>query len=346
VFLSVAVPILVLALLIVVHEFGHFLVARAVGIHVEEFSVGFGPSLFKVCSRGRGTTYSLRLIPLGGFVRMAGMERGDEHPQGFSKKPLRDRIAVISAGPLMNFLLAVVLFILTFSFIGIPVLSDLPVVGEVIPGSPAEHAGIRPGDRIVQVADAKIEKWEEIAANVQDRVGQETLFLIERDGRIYRFLIRPQLNPETGAGFIGIRQGVVWERQGFLQAVKLGLVRSFEFASMILHGLLGMVTGSVSAEEIAGPVGITKMIGEAAEVGVGYLLTFTAILSINFALINLLPIPALDGSRLVFLLIEGIRGKPVDPDKENFIHLVGFAFLMFLIILITYNDLMRILNGD
>lgn len=320
--------------------------AKLADIQVDEFSIGFGPVLFKIHPPDSTTIYSIRLLPLGGYVKMAGMEKNEEHPRGFNKKPLKDRIVVISAGSVMNFLFAVFLFVFTFSAIGIPIPSNSNIIGEVIPGTPAAKVGLKPGDKIVQVNHVKTGEWEEIALNIHKRAQQKIRLVIERDDRLYTFYVTPQLDPKLQIGQIGIRQTLVWEKQSLFNAVKLGLNRALIFARLILQGLIGMIVGAVSPEEIAGPVGITQMIGEAVQGGFGYLLTFTAILSINLGLINLLPIPALDGSRLAFLCLEGVRGKPLDPEKENFIHLIGFALLMVLILLITYNDLVRILTTE
>lgn len=339
----IIIAILVLAFLIVVHELGHFLVAKWVGIQVDEFSIGFGPSLF---SFGRGETrYSFRLLPLGGYVKMAGTEPNDENINGFNKKPLKDRLAVIAAGSVMNFLVAILLFIIVFSFIGVLTPSYSNLIGDVVPGTPAAHAGFQKGDRIIEINEAKIKNWDDIGSNIRNRAQEKTRVVIERNGLRYAYYVTPQLDPKLQVGQIGITQDFVWEKQSFFKAVVLGLTRSFEFARLILQGLFGMVTGAVTAKDIAGPVGITQMIGDAARGGAGYLLSFTAILGINLALVNILPVPALDGSRLLFLGVEGLRGRPIDPEKENFVHLVGFALLMVLFLLITYNDLVRILTG-
>jgi len=336
---------LVLGFLIVVHELGHFVVAKAVGIQVDEFSIGFGPKLLSVKSQRDQTRYSFRLLPLGGYVKMAGMEPNDDHINGFNKKPLKDRFAVISAGSLTNFLVAIVLFIIVFSLIGIPTPSNANIIGDIIPGSPAAQAGLKTGDRIIKVNDVNTPRWNDIANKIHKSGEQKVRLVIERGGHTYTYYVTPQFDPKLQISQIGIRQGITWERQGFFQAVRLGLDRAFGFSKLILVGILGMITGTVPPSEIAGPVGITQMIGDAARGGLGYLLSFTAILGINLALVNLLPIPALDGSRLMFLCIEGVRGKPIDPEKENFIHLIGFALLMVLFLLITYNDLVRILAG-
>lgn len=341
----IIIAILILAFLIVVHELGHFLVAKMVGIQVDEFSIGFGPKLLGY--RGRGeTVYSLRLLPLGGYVRMAGMEPNEkDRLNGFNKKPLRDRFAVISAGSVMNFLTAVLLFFFTFSLIGIPAPSNSNIIGDVIPGSPAAEVGLRAGDRIVMVDGKPAQNWDDVAGGIRRGGQREIQLAVERNREKLIVHVRPRYDPQLKMVQIGIKQHIIWEKQGFVQAIKLGLDQAFGFARLIINSLVGLVTKTIPAEEIAGPVGITKAIGDAAREGPGYLLTFTAVLGINLALVNLLPIPALDGSKLMFLMIEGLRGKPVDPEKENIVHLIGFAILMVLFLIITYNDIIRILTG-
>ncbi len=343
--MTLFVSLLVLAFLICVHEFGHFLAAKLADIKVEEFSIGLGPLLLQVKRGPDATAYSLRALPLGGYVKMAGMGQQEDHPKGFKKKPLGARFGVIAAGSLTNFLLAVVLFVFTFSVIGIPSLSRANVVGGVIPGTPAARAGLQAGDRIVSVAGVPTKTWDEVAARIHARPERLTAVVVERAGERRTFYLVPRRDPETGVGQIGIKRALVWRRQGFVRAVALGLEQSYTFAQQVVRALVGMAAGTVSPREVTGPVGITQMIGEAARGGLGYLLTLTAILSINLALVNLLPIPALDGSRLLFLAVEAVRKRPLDPEKENLIHLVGFALLMFLVIIITYNDLVRLFSG-
>ncbi|MGB9792710.1 MAG: RIP metalloprotease RseP [Thermacetogeniaceae bacterium] len=339
--------LIILGFLIVVHELGHFVVAKIVGIHVDEFSIGFGPKLISIKSTKDQTMYSLRLFPLGGYVKMAGMEPDDERIDGFNKKPLKARFAVVSAGSITNFFVAIVLFIIVFSVIGIPIPSTANVVGDVIPGSPADKAGLRAGDRILRVNDIDTPTWNDIATKIHYSDGRKINLMIERNGRERFIEVTPQYNPKTQTSQIGIKQVIKWEKQSFTRAVMLGLERAFGFSKLILVGIYGMITGSIPPNEITGPVGITQMIGDAAREGLGYLLSFTAILGINLAIVNLLPIPSLDGSRLLFLCIEGIRGKPIDPQKENLIHLIGLALLMVLFLLITYNDILRLIAaGD
>ncbi len=343
----IIIAILVLGFLIVVHELGHFIVAKMAGIHVLEFSIGLGPKLYVRQKSKETTAYSLRLLPLGGFVRMAGMDTEDEeeHADDFNSKPLKSRFAVISAGSVMNFLSAILLFVITFGLIGVPAASNSNMIGEVVADSPAVSAGLRAGDRIISINEAPTRNWEEVVGGIRESGKTEMQMVVKREEKSLSFSVTPRYDSPSDNYQIGIRQQVVWQKQGFIAAIKLGLVQSFQFAKMVLVGLAGLIAGTISTNEVAGPVGITVAIGEAAAGGPGYLMIFTAVLGINLALVNLLPIPALDGSKLIFLMIEGLRGKPIAPEKENFINLIGFALLMALFVLITYNDIARIISG-
>jgi regulator of sigma E protease len=342
----ILIAILVLGFLIFVHELGHFMVAKIVGIQVDEFSIGFGPKLLGYQKKEDTTLYSVRLLPLGGYVKMAGENPEDEESvNGFNTKPLKHRFAVISAGSIMNFLVAILLIVITYGVIGIPIASNSNVIGEVVQGSPAMAAGLEGGDRIISINDVATENWEDVTSNIRKNGGQELKLVVERNNQRHSFLIKPKYDPEYEIYQIGITQSIIWQRQGFFQAIQLGLNQSVQFARLVFESIGGLIAGKYSTNDVAGPVGITVAIGEAAKGGIGYLMIFAAVLGINLAIINLLPIPALDGSKLIFLTIEGLWGKPVDPEKENFIHLIGFALLMVFFILITYNDIARIISG-
>lgn len=336
--------VFVFAILILFHELGHFLIAKKVGIRVHEFSLGFGPMLIR---RQVGeTAYSLRLFPLGGFVRMAGMESGDqEDERGFNRKPVWQRMGVIFAGPVMNFVLALLLFVFTFTVIGIPSPSNSNLIGGGLKDQPAARAGLKAGDRVVGVDGKPVSNWNDMADAIHANAGRAIKIAVLRDGRRLTLPVTPVYDSEQKKAMIGIKQVLVFERQTLAASVKLGVAEAVGLTVLVIKGLVMMVTGAVSSSDVAGPVGIMGMIGEAARGGLAYLLNFAAILSINLGLINLLPIPALDGSRLVFLGLEKLRGRPVEQEKENFIHLVGFALLMLLILVITYNDILRIVVG-
>ncbi|EKP93648.1 putative membrane-associated Zn-dependent protease [Thermaerobacter subterraneus DSM 13965] len=342
--MTVIWTIAVFALLIVIHELGHFWAAKRSGVLVHEFALGFGPRLAFV-RRGE-TEYSLRLLPLGGFVRMAGMQPDEEGLEDvpperrFLGRPLGDRVKIIAAGPLMNVALAIVLFALVFAVIGVPVAR--PVVGEVVPGYPAAEAGLQPGDRIVAIDGRPVESWDQVVAAIREAAGRPVQLTIQRQGRELAVQVTPRSDPRRpGTGVVGIRPLVETVRTGVVEAVSRGAQATWQVAAGFVTALVHMLTGR-GGFDVIGPVGIGQQIGEAAQVGLSQVVLLAAILSANLALVNLLPVPALDGGRLVFLVVEAVRGRPVDPEQENLIHFVGFALLMLLAIVITYRDLLRL----
>jgi len=335
--------IFVFGLLIFFHELGHFLVAKLVGVKVHEFSMGFGPKILAI-PRGE-TFYNLRALPLGGFVRMAGMdpdEREDKEDEerGFNKKTIGQRISIIFAGPLMNFLLAIIMLAVIFFFQGLPVPSSGTRVGDVIPGFPASEAGIVAGDKIVAINGDKVDNWEELVCTIYERPEEEIVVSVVRDGVEKKFNIKT-VRDEEGLGKIGIYQASEFQRVGIIQSFVMGVEWTGRVTLMMLDFLAKMIFGQAPAD-LGGPVRVVSEIGKAAEMGFFFLLQLAAFLNINLGLFNLLPVPALDGSRIMFLFWEKVRGRPVDPAKENFIHLVGFGLLLLLMVIITYNDILQV----
>ncbi|MGI6421925.1 MAG: RIP metalloprotease RseP [Syntrophomonadaceae bacterium] len=343
--MTILIALIIIAVLILFHETGHFIAARRVGIPVHEFAIGFGPKL--ISWKRNGVEYSIRVFPLGGFVRMAGEEPGDQsHPDGYSHRTPLEKIRVSFAGPFMNFVLALLIFIYSYTFIGIPQATDEPIIGMVFEGQPAEAAGMLPGDRILAVDGVQVKNWQEFTSRLTEQApGTPVILELERDGQQQQLEVITEENPNTGLSIIGVSSQVIYEKQGLLTAVKIGLQQTYELTLVLLGGLWIMITGGASAADIAGPVGIVGLIGDAARVGTVFLLSFSAFLSINLGILNLLPIPALDGSRILFALVEAVRRKPVAPEKEGFIHWLGFLFLMLLIVLVTFNDIMRFFRG-
>jgi len=335
--------VLVFGMLIFFHELGHFTIAKLVGIKVHEFSMGFGPRLLGF-KRG-DTNYNLRLFPLGGFVRMAGMDPEEEEVdegKGFSEKPVLQRISVISAGPLMNFVLAALLLASIFVFQGLPIAGT--EIERVLSGRPADEAGLEPGDRIVAINGKPVERREQVIGIISSNPENEIELTVERDGVNLTRKVVPEAR-EDGQGWIGIYfEPLKFEKQNPISAVALGAKYTVQVTVLIIDFIGKMIFGEVPAD-LGGPVRVVYEINRAAELGFVNLLQLAAFLSINLGLFNLFPIPALDGSRIVFLILEWIRGKPVDPAKENFIHLVGFGVLLMLIVFITYNDVLQ-LFGD
>lgn len=327
--------IFVFGLLIFAHEFGHYLVARKCGIRVLELAIGFGPRIFGW--RKNETNYSLRLFPLGGFCRMLGEDEDADAPDSFPQKSIPQRASVLAAGSLMNLLLALLVFFVIFFFLlGVPLDDNTNVIGSITEGSPADVSGLKPGDRVIAIEGEQVESWEEIVLSIEGRPDEEILLVIKRGDEIREFFVIPRMDPEEGRALIGIGYIAEYQKYRFGDAIS----ESFKSFGMVFSSLGQVFTGRAPLE-VTGPVGIIRVIGEQAQHGLVNLLWLTGLISISLGLINLLPIPALDGGRILFLVIEAIRGRPVDPEKEGFIHLIGFAILIALILLVTYNDLSR-----
>jgi regulator of sigma E protease len=340
---TVLIALVIIAAIILVHEVGHFIAAKRIGIPVHEFSLGMGYKLFSTTKNG--TEYSLRLIPIGGFVRMAGEDLGDlDDPNGFSKRTPLEKIRVAFAGPFMNLALALFIFIYTYAFIGIPSISDEPVIGSLVEGKPAGIVGLKPGDRIINIDGKTISYWSDITREIMSSGGKELAVTVARGAETIQYRITPEVD-SSGVPAIGIMGTINYEKQGIINSIKTGFIQTYQLTVMMLGGLWMIISGGASAADLAGPVGIAQLVGEAAQGGAVFLLSFTAFLSINLGIINLLPIPALDGSRIVFAVVEAIRRKPLEPEKEGFIHWVGFLFVMMIIIIVTYNDIVRLIKG-
>ncbi|MDR3287912.1 MAG: RIP metalloprotease RseP [Peptococcaceae bacterium] len=342
--------IFVFGLLIMIHEFGHFIVARWAGVKVLEFSFGFGPKL--ISHQGKETLYALRLFPLGGFVKMFGMdaemdEQGkpviaaSDHPRSFMNKSIGKRIAIIAAGPVMNFVLAILLFILVFAYMGIPEQAEGSAIGSLIDGKPAMQAGFREGDQIIRVNGVDTPDWNALIEVIHTQPEQPLDVVIVRDGQQLALNVVTEKDPQTGYGMIGIAPAIVYKQVSVWQSIKYGCIQTVSFTRMIIVTLFQMITGQIPAD-VGGPVMIAQAVGEAAREGFMNLLIFTSAISIQLGLLNLFPIPALDGSRIIFLLIEGVRGKPVKPERENMIHLLGFALLLLFAVVVTYHDILRL----
>lgn len=336
--MNIVYTLIILCVLVFVHEFGHFAVAKLTGVKVDEFAIGMGPQVIsKVCGE---TRYSLRLFPIGGFVAMEGEDEDSDDERAFCNKSVLARMAVTFAGPAMNFVFAAIFFMVAFMYFGQPASNGL--IGEVTEGGPADMAGVAVGDVIVGLDEEQIESWDDISGFMQNVApGENVRVSYMHEGEMYAADTTVVVNPETGNAMLGIRQGV--ERTGIFDSLRRGCVMTVSFTVMLLESLWQMVTGAAEVE-VAGPVGMVSMVDEFANVGLIYLFLFAGILSVNLGVMNLLPIPALDGSRLVFLLIEGIRRKPIDRDKEAMVHMVGFALLMSLMVIVTFMDIERLVQ--
>lgn len=340
--------LVILGLLVFVHELGHFLVAKWAGVRVLEFGFGYPPRLVKLFEH-KGTEYTLNLLPVGGFVRMLG-EEDPSHPESLAAQPPLVRAAVLFAGPLMNIWLAVLLFALS-AVIGVPAgepTGRVEVV-RVAPGSPAAEAGIQPGDIVLYVAGQRVTSTQHLQSIVTRFLGREITVTVERDGQVFDTRLTPRPNPPAGQGWLGIeivdQRAVV--RYSPPQAIVLGFKETWRGVELIATGVRQVIRGTARAD-LAGPVGIAQVTGELANQGdIITLIRFAAFLSINLALLNLLPFPALDGGRLVFVVLEILRGgKRIDPEKEGLVHLIGMIVLLSLMVFVTYFDVLRVFSGE
>lgn len=337
---TVIATIFVFGLLIFFHELGHFITAKLVGMRVDEFAIGFGP---KIVSWKHGETlYSLRIIPLGGFNKIAGMDPEEEQDErSFSAKPIWARMLVIIAGSGMNFILPVILFISISLISGIDKPSNEPIVGNVFPDKPAAQAGLMTGDLIITVNNTPIESWRSFVDIIQANTGNQLVIQYERNGTAQNAVVVPEYDVRANRGIIGIMPQIDNYRPGFIEATGLAFKQTYIVTASMITGIAQMVTGKIEAE-VSGPIGVAQMAGEVAQLGIMPLLQFAAFLSINLGLINLLPVPVLDGGHVVTLAVEGLRGKPLSKNKMQFIQMIGFALLLLLMIVATFKDISRL----
>ncbi|SDJ71765.1 RIP metalloprotease RseP [Sediminibacillus albus] len=409
--------ILMFGLLVFVHEFGHFIIAKRAGMLVREFAIGFGPKIFS--HKKTETLYTVRLLPIGGYVRVAGedpeiielkpgqhiglefnqegavnkiiVNNKSKHPQArvievehadldhrliiegyeideeekltfpidpkadyvmdeietqiapydrqFASKTLPQRAMQLFAGPLMNFLLAAVIFLLLGLIQGVP--ADKAIIGNVVSDSPAEEAGFQDGDEVVQIGETSISTWDEFTEIVRDHPEEELSMTVQRSNQQVELEVVPrsQVTQDVEIGQIGVQ---AYFEKSLFKAVPYSINQTYEWTKLILVNLSKLVTGQFSLDMLSGPVGIYDATDQVVQTGILNLLMWTSALSINLGIINLLPLPALDGGRLLFVGIEAVRGKPVDPHKEGIVHFVGFALLMLLMIVVTWNDIQRL----
>lgn len=338
--MSIIVALLIFSLIILFHELGHFLLAKRGGIGVTSFSLGMGPAIFK--KQIGETEYALRILPFGGSCAMIGEDEASEEENAFNKKGVWTRISVVAAGPIFNFILAFVGSVIMVACIGI----DKPVIMETMEGYPAYEAGVRAGDEIISMNGRRIGVYRDVSMYIQLHQGETVELVYERDGERCESVIVPKMD-EEGYYLMGITGGAYSKCSNPLELLKYGGKQVGYWIHMVFDSLRMMVSGKVNREDVGGPVRIVGMIGDTYEQSAQEgaftvfinMLNMVVFLSANLGVMNLLPIPALDGGRLVFLLIEAVTGKRVPPDKEGYIHLAGFAILMALMVMILFNDI-------
>jgi regulator of sigma E protease len=353
--------LVVLTVLVFVHELGHYLIARWNGVRIEVFSIGFGPELFGWNDRA-GTRWKFSAIPLGGYVRMFGDEDATsvlpgsglanlteaERSVSFHHKRLRQRVAVVAGGPLANFVFAIVVLSALFMTYGEPFTPA--EVGEVLPGSAAEHAGFRAGDVIIRIDDHAIERFEDVQRLVALHLDAPMTVVVRRDGQPVTLQATPTLAEDKDhfgyrhqRGQLGIKHsGVEYVKRGPLTAVVNSVGDTWSLCKSTMEAMWQIVLGVRSSDELGGPVRIAQMSGEVARGGPMPLLWFIAMLSVNLGLINLFPVPVLDGGHLLFYAAEAIRGKPLGQRAQEYGFRIGLALVLTLMVFATWNDLVQV----
>jgi regulator of sigma E protease len=338
--------IVVFSAVTLAHEIGHYYFSRRAGIKILELGLGFGPRLYGFVKNG--TLYTLNLFPILGFIRIAGTNPEEElqddkystEESYLSKTPMQKFLSVFG-GPAFNILLAFIIFYVMFVFTGVP--KDISnEIATVVPASVAAKAGMKPGDKIIALSGKKIAKVTEAVDQIHKSAGKTLVLTIDRNGKTLKIKAVPQLNKKLNMGLMGFSLKPLYFRTNPLLALYESLKQVVATSIVILYTLFLLIIGKISILDLAGPVGIAQFTGQVAGEGIVPLLSFTAFLSINLGLVNLLPIPALDGGRLVFIVIEGVRKKAVDIKLENKIHQVGLTLLLALMTVLTVNDVFRI----
>jgi regulator of sigma E protease len=349
------VAIVFLGILIFVHELGHFMVARLCDVGVERFSLGFGPKVWGV--KKTETEYVLSLLPLGGYVKLLGENPEEELPAGadisrsFSHKPLSTRTAIVVAGPLFNLIFASLVMSMVYLW-GIPVLE--PVVGKVLPSTPAAMAGLMAGDKILAIEGKRVSSWDDLSRIIQKNPGKSLKLVVKRKNQSLELTVTPELQntrnifgEKKKVGRLGIVAAGVFrvERSNPLTAVARGIGYTVKIFYLTVLGVIKIIQRVVPAKSVGGPILIVQLASQQAKAGVLSLLTFMAFISVNLGVINLFPIPVLDGGHLLFFGIEAVRRKPLSVRTKEMAQQIGLAIIIVIMVLAFYNDIVRIIGS-
>jgi regulator of sigma E protease len=346
--LTIVVFAAILIVLVLTHEFGHFITAKLCKVKVEEFGIGFPPRLFGI--KHGETLYSINAIPIGGFTKLLG-EEDPSMPDSLASKSIPVRILVLSAGSLLNILLPVILFSIAF-MVPHDVTMEKVMIKDVAASSPAEAAGIEAGDRIIEINGNTIKNRGELSYQIQLNLGQNIAMVVQKPDLTNKtVVVTPRWNPPQGQGATGVTLGsadasVVSQSMPFWEAIPAGFVHSWEILVLFRNEVVSWFVKN-TAPQLAGPIAIAQLTGQVVQAGVSPVLEFAALISINLGVFNLLPFPGLDGGRLIFVFLEWIRrGKKISPQKEGLVHMIGFFALIGLILVITYFDITRLIRGE
>lgn len=342
---AILIALLALSIIVMVHEFGHFIAGKAVGMQVLEFSIGMGPKI--VQKERKGTMYSLRWLPIGGYCRFLGEDESDDDPRAMNNISVGRRAIMVAAGAMMNFVFAFVVAALLLMFFGGDYSSRIVTVDE---GRPAIEAGLMAGDKIVSVNGVAVETASQARTEIQKDPTQPITLTVEREGQLVENLVMTPVYDEASQSYlIGIAFG---ERipLSFFEAIKQAGQMLVDIVTQMFVFLKNLIFKFEGAQDLGGPVRIVSILGDAAKIGfagtwdaitlaIKNLMMFGVLISINLGVINLLPIPGMDGARLVFIAIEAIRGKPIPPEKEGMVHFCGLVFMMGLFVVLTFQDI-------
>lgn len=343
--MGIILAILIFSFIVFFHELGHFSLAKKNGIEVEEFCLGMGPVLFS--KEYKGTRYALRLLPIGGACMMGEDDEATGAEGNFHSKSVWARMAVIAAGPVFNFILAFIMAVILTMMTGY----DRPVASEVEEGYPAIEAGMQAGDEIVKINNKRIHIFREVSMYNMFHQGEEMEVTYRRDGEEYTVTLIPEYDEESQYYRMGIISSG-YEKANLLTAVQYGAYEVKYWIDYTLSSLGMLLSRQVGVDQLSGPVGIVNLVDETYQSTVSYgfatvvanLLNLAILLSANLGVFNLIPFPALDGGRLIFLIVEAIRGKKISPEKEGYFHFVGFALLMILMVVVMFNDITRLFS--
>jgi len=346
--LSFLAFLFVLGILIIAHEFGHFIVAKRCGVRVERFSIGFGPKIFSI--KKGDTEYAISIVPLGGYIKMAG-ENYDDEVKGekweYLSQPPGKRLKIVVAGPLFNYLLAFIIFSFIF-MIGSPTLSTK--VGGLLDGYPAKRANIRVDDKILSIDGKDVQYWEELTSIVHGKIDEELNLVIERNGRIIKTKLKTKtkeaenvFGQKVRIALMGITPSdeLLTMRFNPVKSLYMGGKKLISLTGLTYKGLWMMFTGGLSLREVTGPIGIYVITGKAAKLGFIYLINLVAVISFNLAIFNLLPLPILDGGHVFFLGLEKLRKKPLSQRTQELITQIGIGVILLLVLAVSYNDIVK-----